>query len=829
MKIDTITIRGFRGFNSERTIICHPQLTLIYGKNSYGKTSISEALEWLIYGATSKVEKADSKEEYKDSYRNQHYPEGQIPYVRVAFVEAGNEMTFEGHLEEGDTLKRVLDGKKDVSKWPFLHEVRSYPRPFILQHTLKYLLLVKPDERFQAFARLVGLEELENIQHNVISLCTKPDARIPAEVSQVKRNVQALEARLASQSSLTTIQKALKKGFGNLTEAYEVTLTECKKRLPPGTREESILPQLLKVRDEAVGKVFKGRIVLSDYSESERGEALAEETALLNQVTTSLVSKYAELTGLAAADYTLKRAKFFELGIELFETGQGNCPFCEQTVDNTRNAHIRAEHAKLHKDLEQGKKLDQQRREVTESIEACRKKLVSYNEKQVQKVSTFLLIESSLTDLGSIIGTKYPTQCRDVQNAIKALSESKASLNAEYQKVTAAIDGVVASISAGLENVSLMKDMGGGLASYIAVARGVTKVVLEHSQLVTEAGRVLKHEVDVLAGTQDVSLLIDLLEHWSEFKKKLRIDAILDNLKEFRKAIDKYVADKMLELISGELTSEVMSWYQRIQTTGDPDVHFAGFDLERTAEGEAKGRRVRIKAESYGAELVSAVSSLSESKLNALGLCVSIASNVKGQTPFEFLVIDDPIQSWDEEHETQFIEVIRELLALGKQVILLSHNKAWLEQVRTGLRSVNGAFYEITSYTQDGPNINEQVWCSWTQRLVEVHAIIQNTKAGDHELQRGEGELRFAVNEITVQAYHRVHKIKKSVSRLNTIEVRSMLQECGVEATVLDKISEMLQKVSDAHHAGSTYSGSRERLRTYHQRCHELAHKLGMK
>jgi len=75
VKIKNITIQGFRGFNEERNIDFHDRFTLIYAPNSYGKTSISEAFEWLLYGITSKVEKADYKEEYKGSYRNRHLSE----------------------------------------------------------------------------------------------------------------------------------------------------------------------------------------------------------------------------------------------------------------------------------------------------------------------------------------------------------------------------------------------------------------------------------------------------------------------------------------------------------------------------------------------------------------------------------------------------------------------------------------------------------------------------------------------------------------------------------------------------------------------------------
>jgi DNA repair exonuclease SbcCD ATPase subunit len=68
MKLKQLTASGFRGFNSTRSIEFNDTLTLISAPNSHGKTSIIEALEFLLYGQTSKVESADSKDEYKDSW-----------------------------------------------------------------------------------------------------------------------------------------------------------------------------------------------------------------------------------------------------------------------------------------------------------------------------------------------------------------------------------------------------------------------------------------------------------------------------------------------------------------------------------------------------------------------------------------------------------------------------------------------------------------------------------------------------------------------------------------------------------------------------------------
>jgi recombinational DNA repair ATPase RecF len=111
VKIENITIQGFRGFNKEKSITMHPALTLFYGPNSYGKTSITEAVEWLIYGRTSKVATGESKEEYKGSYRNCHIAEEYSTFVKVRFLNNGIPTEFEAELAGEDGMEKCVDGK----------------------------------------------------------------------------------------------------------------------------------------------------------------------------------------------------------------------------------------------------------------------------------------------------------------------------------------------------------------------------------------------------------------------------------------------------------------------------------------------------------------------------------------------------------------------------------------------------------------------------------------------------------------------------------------------------------------------------------------------
>jgi len=829
VKIKNITIQGFRGFNEERTIDLDDRLTLIYAPNSYGKTSISEAFELLLYGITYKVATASSKEEYKGSYRNRHLPESKSPFVKAIFIEDDDtETEFRVDLDEDENIRRFVNGQ-EVESWPLPMDLSKVPRPFILQHALQHLLLAKPDERFQGFTSLLGLEKLDLFQRNVISVCTKPDACIPGEVNQFLNNIAALEARLAKYPSLAKISKALEKGTAGLAEAYRIIEAECKQRVPPETKEESVLPQLLRIREDAIAKIFEGSITLSDYSETEKRTNNEDETLFFNYLADPFVEKYTEIIALATVQHILEQAEFFELGIKLLDKTSKRCPFCGQELSDALFTHVQDVHSNLANEKSRNEELQTKYKEVTQLIGELKSRLAAYHTRHREKSAPLLALSPTKDKLKSILVPKYESHFNVVETTILELAASKEKLEISYGNAVEALKKVETSVKESKEDVALLKTFGSALTEYIYNARSYVEAVSTKVSAISDADQILKHELDILAGTEDISVLIELLEQRLNIKKKLEIQSILNSLRDLRKSVDQFVANKVLQAITGELTSEVMDWYTQIRTTGDPDVHFDGFDIERTKTGELKSRRVKIKAMSYGKDLASAVSSLSESKLNALGLCMSIATNLKGESPFDFLIIDDPIQSWDAEHEVQFIEVVRKLVERGKQVILMSHNNKWIEMVCSGCRTMNGLYYEITGYTESGPHLSEISWVNWKERLKEVDAIVNDPTASRIRLQQAEEEIRIVTAELTCELYCKVHGVRRKPSDLNSTKTRKMLVECGVDSSLVDRITMTFETTDDAHHAPGNYEAHRQRIREYHSWAHELAQNLGGK
>jgi len=824
MRIRSITVQGFRGFNDERRIDLHDRITLVYAPNSYGKTSISEALEWLLYGTTSKLVNADYKGEYKGSFRNPHFPDNQNPTVRVVLANSDQEYDMRGELIGAEDIRRSLNGS-DVDTWDFLGPMTSVGRPFILQHSLKDLLHVEPAQRFERFASILGLQHIDEVQRNIVALCTRYDAAVPTEVKELVQRVHALEERVEKTPELPAVAKCFKgrKGCSELRSAIEAA---CKCKLPEDTPCDAYLPALIGVREETVSKLFSGSVKLVGFAEIELGANESDEDYCLSCIGEGFIKDYLAVAKLATVAHIVKRAQFMGLGVDALATQPDLCPFCGQELTEALVASLRAKHETVSEEAKANEALNDMKRRLEQSLSTLRQKAESYCNRHVQLVSSILATETAREKLEKLLLPKHKDALTAIQNAIVDLKAQKTVLDTAAKQANDSIVAVKQTLEQTKPCIDTAQKLAEDVIAFVAKAKGLASAVAKHVRPITSANHVLQQQLDALAGTADISALIDLLDGWKDVERAVRIDSILDSLKDLRKTTDQYAATTMLDAISGEFSDDVMDWYKQIRTQGDPDVHFQGFDMERTVKGELKARRVHIKAASYGSDLVSAVSSLSESKLNALGLCMSIATNLKADTPFGFLLIDDPIQSWDADHETRFIDVIRKLVESGKQVVLLSHNKPWMKQVRQECRSLNGWYYEITGYSKEGPNIIQASWDEWSNRLSTVDAILKDNTADDRKLQQAEEEIRIVVGDITSQLYKKTTGVVKNPNKLSSKDINKMLLECSVDSKLVDRIVGSFGTTDDSHHDPKEYSPNRERIRCYHSWAHDLARYL---
>jgi DNA repair exonuclease SbcCD ATPase subunit len=98
-------------------------------------------------------------------------------------------------------------------------------------------------------------------------------------------------------------------------------------------------------------------------------------------------------------------------------------------------------------------------------------------------------------------------------------------------------------------------------------------------------------------------------------------------------------------------------------------------------EGQNTSRRVTLQAAVDGAE-TEAFGVMSQGELQALALAIFIPRATSPESPFRFMVLDDPIQAMDPSKIVGFLQVLTEL-AKDRQVIVLTHDDRLPSAIRT--------------------------------------------------------------------------------------------------------------------------------------------------
>ena len=171
--ISSVSAEGFRGVGPRTTIDLRAGkgLTLIVGGNGTGKSSMAEAAERVLTGTTIRWESSEA--DAKENWANVHH-DGEIS-IGATLYQSDNPLPIElehrwldgdGFLQGTQSAtfggieiqRRIVGDLRD--------DLRSYP-PILPYAELEAVLSGKPAYLFDAFVRIVGLGEVDQIREKI--------------------------------------------------------------------------------------------------------------------------------------------------------------------------------------------------------------------------------------------------------------------------------------------------------------------------------------------------------------------------------------------------------------------------------------------------------------------------------------------------------------------------------------------------------------------------------------------------------------------------------------------------------------------------------------
>jgi len=624
--IKEITISGFRGILRPLTLELEKRSMTIYGRNGTGKSSITDALEWLHSGKIGHLSREGAKER---SYPHRDASHGKT-YVEIKF--GGSELDRARLDYDHGTVTKP---RESADLRDFREQV-SHPF-YIRFDDLKDFVYLTKGDKYKKLAHLMGFTPQVEFQE------------------QLERVVRKWREKVQTQKSI--VGKAERELLGVL-DCEEVS-------------ENAVLAQFDEVAEKYGGDVTTLTDAIgfrSDLKKQVEENPVLKRIAELGTVTKKLDSVEVDVDLKGELEAYFERADQFKemhedaVGaflLRLYEEGEkaisrladeeqdvNRCPLCDQSYQGDLADHVSSRLEEL-KDLQDAKdQLERSRSRVRRAMQQLSGLL---DKLAFDSETTFATQDHSLIDLQE--------HARELSNATKKFRDS-------LPKAESVSEDGIGSLRTGASD--LLDE--------------VQKFQVARSALLKATIRKradLENTSDRKKLVADYEKLSNGIERWKKLQSaRKQCDRYSNTLDELSSVVENYVEHNIENVQErfDSISGEVKRYFELLEADSN------GLEDPALILLPNKDRAVMLEVGFHGERTKPAYKHLSESQLNSFGLAIFVASAKRFNPSFKFLVLDDVVNSFDSHKRPKMIDLIKDELP-DHQILILTHDSVWRKQL----------------------------------------------------------------------------------------------------------------------------------------------------
>ena len=663
---------------------------------------MAEALEWLFSGTLSRRESIDTgnARELENCITNQFRPAAADTWVSASFT-----VNSEGEDEKEFSLRRVL--KEDYgststaecrsilhlddvaltreAEQEVLDKMFAGVPPLLMQHTLRDFVQGEPKVRREYFERLLRLDELtELIRQAVVTDDRASDFKSPNDDIYLQAWF-SLRSMLEYEKAIEAHKQAFRGKEGDSHQSVRTSLfliarSEFPTLLNETTENEQIVPAL----EDAQARVRKMSFPILDQLRPRRQYSDDVEEPLptfnLDQLIPSIRNAWTEYEPLqiaskAIGERNIAVSKAFKVLMDAGTIDLGIdsqiCPLCAYEQVETLSA-------KRITTIEGWNPIQEAESKARRTLNDAMYSLLIPIKKAIEEYDEFLppaVFSIDWEDALKDVGADLQKVALPLRNVIDAQTEL--NLNVSRGRTL---------LSAGVTHPNGLEQCESFIAECQAVVNGFSKMSMA-ARTYRVAFDAVEAAVDVKASTDSSYRLRELLLecianskpiyddlHWERAKR-----LAMEDLRQIRKSLishrQQFLESRRMAFNEGigniwsALRNDRYSSFSRLHIPAPKGRGFPiGIELKALLDDKNSRKEVDV------------LRVFSESQVNALGVAAFVTrAKLLGH---KILVLDDPVQSMDEEHFKTFArDLIHNVLNQGFQVVLLTHNEAFARDV----------------------------------------------------------------------------------------------------------------------------------------------------
>jgi len=687
MKIQNLKIRGFRGFNEETDLTFTTGLSLFYAPNGWGKSSLAEAIEWAVFGDTQRTLDAKSKIEFKGSHRNVHFSGSETVCVGVDCLKDNDVIEILREMDSREEISLCItpDTCSLLETW--------LVRPIIYQHALQRFIHTEPKKRWDEFANILGLADLEKLRETLVKVKNQGQNAIPDEARQYITKLSKIRATIDGFDGLSDLKRPSETNAVSLAlEAVKIGETII---TAEGGDKSKVLDELSRILKKRKAEILDVSIFSLKDLDGETKRQYDADKKYITAFNEQALKKIKEYRSQKIADLDARRCNFIKGGLELLHPESDLCPFCgEPTITDELKT-------KLNKDIEASAKTGELHEKILKALDQLSSRVANAAQHFLPRMKNAPTVQDAIPKIRQLLGNESKDLIDSLEQSVKQIITERQELNSIMETAQGSVD----SIKSHFDLIDFDEEFVQKQIANIELFTSKTDSIKENlsfygSQYASTKER-LESKMRKKADIAIPELIIDVLTSLEDLRKAFMIEGYIEQIDTLRKSVEKFHKQKTAERLQ-EKRDDIQKWYDIL----NPDEEIGFFGIR---EHPSRKRWLEVLAQSYG-ESMSGPACLSESHLNAVGISVYLGQIIESNNPLKFVVIDDPVQSMDEKHSIRFGDVVDQILTEGYQVILLSHQNEIISNLRNRFQdNPDYSEFEVVRYDKSGPEIQEKI------------------------------------------------------------------------------------------------------------------------
>lgn len=632
--IEKLTVSGFRGILTPLELSFRKGGTrtsiVLYGRNGTGKSSITDAWEWLH---ASRIQRLAREGAGPTSYPHWDAKDDET-YVEVQLSDSDLDVVGLSFDHERPT-KPEITGSLETFR-------ANAPHPCHIRFgDLTAFVYLTKSERYDALARLMGFTPQVELQKALRRTLRKVEERLTSKKEQAER-----------------LERALADLFG-LSEVREVHLLEKINRIFSRHNIE-------KVND--LSEAQAGLVALRQKVEVDpRARELADLKKLKKasqgaELPDTLWSKIDAFVQ-AAQNLNNRSGRAMSLSfLDLYDAA-------EQLIEDKRSRNVATDHCPLC-----GQKVEEA--ELLEHVKQELEKLQALKRAREQLQTSRDQLQGVLTGLDDF-SLKVKRRCSELELPpelwpINRLGEYAEEVDVRLKPLTYFISFSDENLTDALLDLLPQQKF---LAKEANLK--LTELIQELLSQIGDRRADLERDESRSQLVTDYELLQDGVDKWGKWKASCKeVDRLGEVHDRFEAIVDAFVQDSI---------ENVKTQFEDVSADVEKFFEILEEHTERIASPALKlltdqDRAVLLEVEFRGERITPAYRLLSESQLNSFGLAVFLASAKNFNPGFPFLILDDIINSFDAYKRPQVIRLLKQEFS-SHQCLIMTHDEIWYDRL----------------------------------------------------------------------------------------------------------------------------------------------------